>query len=243
MARRPRTFTCPIAKPRKRRLIRSENSGPDSTSKPPYYADAWRRPGGFAGWTSANPLNATPVTATTYQDTTVSPLTTYYYVVSAVYAAGTSDPSNEASATTSDAAGADLVLFHPAFASSLENSSFPASNAGDGNSATRWSSQFSDPQWIYVDVGAVYNITELKLNWEHAAGKDYQIQVSFDAANWTTIATITGRRRPASTITPACPELASTSGCKKNDDVSWISTETPNRYVAHFFLPTAVCDL
>jgi beta-glucanase (GH16 family) len=148
--------------------------------------------GASPGGESANPLNATPVTATAYQDTTVSPLTTYYYVVRAVYAAGTSDPSNEASATTPDAAGADLALFHPAFASSVENSSFPASNAVDGNSATRWSSQFSDPQWIYVDLGAVYNITEVKLNWEHAAGKDYQIQVSFDVANWTTIATITG---------------------------------------------------
>jgi hypothetical protein len=148
--------------------------------------------GTSASGESATPLNATPVTGTAYQDTAVSPLTTYYYVVRAVYAAGLSDPSNEASATTPDVTAVDLALFHPAFASSLENASFPASNAVDGNSATRWSSQFSDPQWIYVDLGAVYNITDVKLNWEHAAGRDYQIQVSFDAANWATIATITG---------------------------------------------------
>jgi hypothetical protein len=148
--------------------------------------------GASPGGESATPLNATPVTGTAYQDTAVSPLTTYYYVVRAVYAAGLSDPSNEASATTPEVTAVDLALFHPAFASSLENAAFPASNAVDGNSATRWSSQFSDPQWIYVDLGAVYNITEVQLNWEHAAGKDYQIQVSFDAANWTTVATITG---------------------------------------------------
>jgi hypothetical protein len=89
-------------------------------------------------------------------------------------------------------ASADLALHRPVFASSVENKSYPAANAVDGNSATRWSSQFSDPQWIYVDLGATYNIHEVKLDWEHAAGKNYQIQVSSDAINWTTIATITG---------------------------------------------------
>src|SRR5262249_62034540 len=37
-----------------------------------------------------------------------------------------------------------------------------------------------------------YNISEVRLNWEHAAGKDYQIQVSNDATNWTTLYTVTG---------------------------------------------------
>jgi beta-glucanase (GH16 family) len=149
--------------------------------------------GTSAGGESATPLNATPVTGTTYQDTTASPATTYYYVVRAVSAAGTSGASNEASATTQGATtGADLALYHPAFASSVENASFPPSNAVDGNSATRWSSQFSDPQWIYVDLGATYTITEVSLNWEHAAGRDYQVQVSDDATNWTTIQSVTG---------------------------------------------------
>jgi len=87
---------------------------------------------------------------------------------------------------------ADLARNRPAVASSLENSSFPAANAVDGNGATRWSSQFSDRQWIQVDLGANYHITDVKLNWERAAGKDYQIQVSADAVSWTTIATIAG---------------------------------------------------
>lgn len=86
----------------------------------------------------------------------------------------------------------DLALNRSVVASSVQNSSYLAANAVDGNSATRWSNQFSDPQWIYVDLGATYNITEVTLNWETAAGKDYQIQVSADATNWTTIDTITG---------------------------------------------------
>jgi beta-glucanase (GH16 family) len=139
-------------------------------------------------------VNLAPGT-TTYQDTTGSPGTTYYYRLQAVATDGIhtyqSGYSN-ATATTAGVASADLALNRPVFASSVENSTFPAGNAVDGNSATRWSSQFSDLQWIYVDLGATYKITEVKLNWERAAGKNYQIQVSADAFNWTTIASITG---------------------------------------------------
>ncbi len=94
----------------------------------------------------------------------------------------------------------DLALNKPVVASSTQNTTYngttyyePASNAVDGNTSTRWSSNYSDPQWIYVDLGATYNISEVKLNWETAYGKAYQIQVSNDATNWTTIySTTTG---------------------------------------------------
>ena len=42
----------------------------------------------------------------------------------------------------------------PATASSTENAGTPASAAVDGNTGTRWSSAFSDPQWLQVDLGA-----------------------------------------------------------------------------------------
>jgi hypothetical protein len=42
----------------------------------------------------------------------------------------------------------DLTPGSTATASSLENSTYAASNAIDGNLSTRWSSQFSDPQSI-----------------------------------------------------------------------------------------------
>src|SRR5262249_15376870 len=71
-----------------------------------------------------------------------------------------------------------LAFNRPAVASSLENSTFSAGNAVDGNSATLWSSPLHDALPIYVDLGATYHITEVKLTWETAAGKDYQIQVS-----------------------------------------------------------------
>ena len=64
--------------------------------------------------------------------------------------------------------------------------------AVDGDMSTRWSSQFSDPQWIYVDLGQTYAINRVILRWETAYGADYQVQVSNDATNWTTIRAVTG---------------------------------------------------
>jgi len=89
--------------------------------------------------------------------------------------------------------GSNIALNKPATASSLENSTFPASNAVDGNTGTRWSSAFSDPQWIRVDLGQTYSITHVTLTWEAAYGKSYQIQTSPDGNTWTTIfSTTTG---------------------------------------------------
>jgi hypothetical protein len=77
--------------------------------------------------------------------------------------------------------------------SSVENGTLGGANAVDGNLSTRWSSAFSDPQWIYVDLQATYNITEVKLTWETAYATHFQIQVSPDAVNWTNIySTTTG---------------------------------------------------
>ena len=76
-----------------------------------------------------------------------------------------------------------------ATASSSENSGTGPGYAVDGSTSTRWSSQYSDPQWLQVDLGATHQISEVKLFWETAYGKAYQIQVSNDGTNWTTIYT------------------------------------------------------
>src|SRR5260370_1317930 len=97
--------------------------------------------------------------------------------------------------TASGTSAASVLLSQgqPATASSLENASFPASNAVDGNTGTRWSSAFSDPQWLQVDLGASASITQVVLQWEAAYGKAFQIQTSPDAVNWTSIfSTTTG---------------------------------------------------
>ncbi|WP_433075494.1 discoidin domain-containing protein [Dactylosporangium sp. CA-052675] len=81
----------------------------------------------------------------------------------------------------------------PATASSTENAASPASAAFDGNTTTRWSSAFSDPQWLQVDLGATATICGVDLNWEAAYGKAFQIQTSANGTTWTTIySTTTG---------------------------------------------------
>jgi beta-glucanase (GH16 family) len=86
----------------------------------------------------------------------------------------------------------NLALLKPTTTSSIENGTTVGASAVDGNMATRWSSAFSDPQWIYVNLGDKYSITEVKITWEAAYGKDYLVQLSDDATTWTTIKTVTG---------------------------------------------------
>ncbi|MEV4006639.1 discoidin domain-containing protein [Actinomadura sp. NPDC049753] len=81
----------------------------------------------------------------------------------------------------------DAALNRPATASSTENASFPASAAVDGDPATRWSSAFSDPQWLQVDLGTVQEVCQIVLAWESAYARTFQIEVSDDAADWTSL--------------------------------------------------------
>ncbi|MDX6391608.1 MAG: hypothetical protein QOJ73_2671 [Streptosporangiaceae bacterium] len=96
-------------------------------------------------------------------------------------------PASRASAATLLSQG------RPATASSTENAGTPASAAVDGSTTTRWSSAFSDPQWLQVDLGASASITQVVLQWETAYGTAFQIQTSPDGTTWTSIySTTTG---------------------------------------------------
>ena len=86
----------------------------------------------------------------------------------------------------------NLASGRPVSVSSTEAGANVAANLVDGNYATRWSSAYSDAQWVVVDLGASYSINRVKLTWEAAYGKDYTVQVSNDAANWSTIKAVTG---------------------------------------------------
>jgi len=81
----------------------------------------------------------------------------------------------------------DLALNQTATASSLESAAYPAANAVDGNTGTRWSSAFSDPQWLEVDLGSTQSICQVVLDWENAYATAFQLQTSTDGSNWTTI--------------------------------------------------------
>ncbi|GIJ43486.1 hypothetical protein Val02_03720 [Virgisporangium aliadipatigenens] len=96
-------------------------------------------------------------------------------------------------ANQANAASALLSQGKPATASTTENAGVPASAAVDGNTGTRWSSTFADPQWLQVDLGATATIDQVVLNWEAAYATAFQIQVSNDGSTWTTVhSTTTG---------------------------------------------------
>ncbi len=78
----------------------------------------------------------------------------------------------------------NIALNKTATSSSVESSSYPPSYAVDGNSSTRWSSQFSDPQWLKVDLGAVYDIDHVTILWETAYASEFEVLVSADGASW-----------------------------------------------------------
>ncbi len=81
------------------------------------------------------------------------------------------------------------VSVNASVTASSENQS--AANAVDGSSGTRWESAFTDEEWICLDLGDVYEIAEVTIQWETAAGKAYEIQVSEDGVSWTAVYTVT----------------------------------------------------
>ena len=77
-------------------------------------------------------------------------------------------------------------------ASSVEAAGLESNLANDGNLTTRWASLHQvDPQWIHIDLQDEYSIDRVVIHWEAAYAIQYQIQVSSDETNWTTVYTET----------------------------------------------------
>ncbi|HEY4701807.1 MAG TPA: discoidin domain-containing protein, partial [Streptosporangiaceae bacterium] len=76
------------------------------------------------------------------------------------------NPATTARTTAATCGTTNLALNKTATASSTESGAYPASDAVDGNTGTRWSSAFSDPQWLEVDLGSSQSICSVTLNWE-----------------------------------------------------------------------------
>ncbi|ROO85130.1 hexosaminidase [Actinocorallia herbida] len=96
-------------------------------------------------------------------------------------------PAQVAALYTGASGGPDLALNRPVTVSSTYRVGVEPGKAVDGDPATRWSSDRTDPQWITVDLGSSRTVSRVRLNWEAAYGKAYEIQVSDDNATWTTL--------------------------------------------------------
>ena len=64
-----------------------------------------------------------------------------------------------------------------------------ADMAFDGTTDTRWQADNeADHEWIQVDLGSVQAVNAVTINWEAAYAAKYEIHVSTDGKEWTTVA-------------------------------------------------------
>ncbi|MCI0712124.1 MAG: discoidin domain-containing protein, partial [Chloroflexi bacterium] len=80
----------------------------------------------------------------------------------------------------------NVALGKSAMASTVESQGHLAEYAVDGLDNTRWSTEYADGQWLDVDLGAVYTINQVILEWEVAHAASYEIQV-WDGSAWVTV--------------------------------------------------------
>ena len=89
------------------------------------------------------------------------------------------------------APGTKLSQDKPTTASSYQaqgdGAPFLPTLATDASLTTRWASDWSDPQWIQVDLGSVQSFDHVQLVWEAAYGRAYEIQSSDDGGSWRTL--------------------------------------------------------
>ena len=91
------------------------------------------------------------------------------------------------------ASAADDVLLsqgRPVLASSVASGSYPAGNAVDGDTGSRWASVAgAGSQWLRLDLGGAQTVNRVKLFWEKAYATAYRIQLSGDGTSWSDIYT------------------------------------------------------
>ncbi|MFI7076216.1 discoidin domain-containing protein [Micromonospora sp. NPDC049903] len=86
-----------------------------------------------------------------------------------------------------NSSGRNLALSGTASASSFETIYRPSS-AIDGDRESRWGSAFTpDTQWLAVDLGELWQVTEVRLRWERAYATAYRVEVSADGGTWRTV--------------------------------------------------------
>ncbi|MEU2156199.1 discoidin domain-containing protein [Streptomyces sp. NPDC019396] len=99
-------------------------------------------------------------------------------------------------ASESHKAGVNLAAGSSTSASSSEwnlFTSYAPDRAVDGQAKTRWASDWSDGQWLRIDLGTPSLIKRVTLEWERAYGKAYRIEVSGDGSDWRSVwSTATG---------------------------------------------------
>ncbi|MEV0194524.1 discoidin domain-containing protein [Kitasatospora purpeofusca] len=87
-------------------------------------------------------------------------------------------------------AAVNLAVGASASASSTEWNpfvSYAADRAIDGSGSSRWASDWSDDQWLQLDLSTTTLVSRVTLDWERAYARAYRIEVSTDGSTWRTV--------------------------------------------------------
>ena len=126
---------------------------------------------------------------TSYADNGLSTDALYYYRVRAINAAGYSNYSNIAGGFPF--LGNNLAFNQPVVSSSFLDGSMAASKVVDGNRSSFWQSasllNTSQTQWLSIDLGSTQTFSRVAIKWLVYFAKSYEIHVSNDEVNWTTV--------------------------------------------------------
>jgi len=91
--------------------------------------------------------------------------------------------------------------------------SFPAVNLTDGDPGTRWSSGDGQEGVVTVDLGTAKAIAAVKILWEVAYAKSYELAVSADGRAWQSVFTGEGRQgETLATFTPVTARFLRLTG-------------------------------
>lgn len=74
-----------------------------------------------------------------------------------------------------DASGTNISAQAVAYASTSENDDYSALKANDGDFTTRWSSQFQDLQWLWLQFNGPKQMKQITVHWEAASARSYQV--------------------------------------------------------------------
>jgi hypothetical protein len=93
------------------------------------------------------------------------------------------------SVTVYDPDSEDFLRNRRAYASSYEGDGHLEGFAVDGDPTTRWSSEYTDNEWIAVEMEEPKTIQRVMLHWEAAYAEEFQIQTSMNGISWNTVYT------------------------------------------------------
>ncbi|MFF9403118.1 discoidin domain-containing protein [Streptomyces sp. NPDC014744] len=65
--------------------------------------------------------------------------------------------------------------------------SFAPGRAVDGDTGTRWASEWNNDQWLRIDLGSTNPVERVTLDWEAAYAKSYRVELSEDGTNWKAV--------------------------------------------------------